>query len=122
LKDAKRELTDYTRDLMDKYPTVPEAVKKAILRNPRGYVNESTQDVETAKLDILEYVEGLAAEFEANQAPVQKGFPVAATNMPATEAATTGINEVSKILDKPVEDVTEDEHKALEEYRKRLKK
>ncbi len=122
MKDAKRKLTDYTSDLMGKYPTIPEAVKKAILKNPRGYINEDTQDIETAKLDILEYVESLAAETEIAQAPVQKGFPVATTNLPAAESATAGINEVSKLLEKPVDEMTPEEHQVLEEYRKRLKK
>jgi hypothetical protein len=119
LKDAKRELIDHTRDLLDKYPTIPEAVKKAILRNPRGYVNETTTDLETAKLDIAEYVETIAAE---TQPPaVQKGFPVAATNLPSTESSKANPNEVQKILDKPIDEWTKEEEATVGEFSKKSK-
>jgi hypothetical protein len=120
LKDAKRELNDYTRDLLGQYPTVPELVKKAMLKNVRGFVNENTADVETAKIDILEYVEALAAE--TTPAPVQKGFPVAATNLPTTESSTANSNEVNKILNKPVDEWSKEEEAALGEFAKRTQK
>lgn len=117
LKDAKRELTDYSRDLLEQYPTIPELVKKAILKNVKGFVNENTSDVETAKLDIAEYVESLAADVP--QAPeAQKGFPIASTNQPVAESSTANLNEVNKILDKPVDELTDEEAKAIEDYKK----
>ena len=119
LKDAKRELSDYTRDLLGQYPTVPELVKKAILKNVRGFVNEATSDVETAKVDILEYVESLAAE--AGAVPQPKGFPIATTNLPTAESSTANLNEVNKILDKPVDELSEEELKTLGDYHKKSK-
>lgn len=120
LKDAKRELNDYTRDLLGQYPTVPELVKKAMLKNVRGFVNENTADVETAKIDILEYVEALAAE--TIPAPVAKGFPVAATNLPTTESSTANSDEVNKILNKPVDEWSKEEEAKLGEFAKRTQK
>jgi hypothetical protein len=122
LKDAKRELTDYTRDLLDQqsYSTVPEIVKKAILKNVRGFVNENTSDVETAKVDILEYVEALAAETQPQ--PVQKGFPVATTNLPSTETSTVNSNEVNKILNKPIDEWTDEEAAAVGDHAKKTLK
>lgn len=120
LKDTKRELNDYTRDLLGQYPTVPELVKKAMLKNVRGFVNENTADVETAKIDILEYVEALAAE--ATPAPVQKGFPVATTNLPNTESSTANTNEVQKILNKPVDEWSKEDDATVGEYAKRTQK
>jgi len=115
LKDAKRELTDYTRDELDKFPAIPAVVKKAILSNVRGWVNEDTSDVETAKLDILERIEAIAAEIEVP--PAKKGFPVATTNLPSTESSKANPNEVQKILDKPIDEWTKEEEATVDEFK-----
>jgi len=116
LKDAKRELTDYTRGLLDQpqYATVHPSVKKAILANVRGWVKESTTDVETAKIDISEAIDGLIEE--ATGQP--QTFPVSQTN---TGIASPGTKpaEVARIINQPVDEITDDEAKSLKNYRQR---
>ncbi len=116
IKQAKQELTDFTREQLDSYPTVPEQVKKAILKNVRGFVNEDTTDLETAKVDILAYIESLVDE-----QPVQKGFPVATTNVPVAPAINNSA-VVDKIQAKAVTEWTDEETATVEEYLKNLKK
>jgi hypothetical protein len=124
IKQARQELTDYAREALDQYPNLHPQVKKAILKNARGFVNETTTDVETAKLDLQEYIESIAeeavAEPQAEQAPEpSKGFKVANTNVPSTEPSGVKLAEIQNILAKPVDSWTADEEAAVEEYRKR---
>lgn len=120
MQQAKRELTDYARELLDQYPQIPDPVKKAILKNPRGYVQETTTDVENAKLDLAEYVETLVESEVAPAAPA-KAFPVAATNATGTQTAARPA-DVARILAKPVEDWTKEEEQIVAEYQQSAKK
>jgi hypothetical protein len=126
IKQAKQELTDYARELLDDHPNLHPQVKKAILSNARGFVNETTTDVETAKLDLQDYVDSIAEEAVTGPQPVlepSKGFQVAKTNVPSTEPAGVKAAEIDSILGKPLDTWTDDEVAAVEEYRKRnLKK
>lgn len=125
LKDAKRELTDYARDAVDQYPALNPQVKKAILKNARGFVNETTTDIEQAKVDLLEYIEEIAAEVEGQQpqTPAQaKGFPVAATNVPTTQNTGARPADIQKILNKSVDSWTDEEVAAVEAYANRSSK
>jgi hypothetical protein len=119
IKQAKQELTDFTREQLDNYPTVPEQVKKAILKNVRGFVNEDTTDTETAKADILDYIESLVDE--AAPTVQAKGFPVAVTNVPVAPAVNNSA-VVDKIQQKPITEWTEEDTATVEEYLKNLKK
>lgn len=116
LKQAKQELTSYARDLIGNYPSIPKSVQKAVLANVRGFVKESTQDVETAKLDLQEYIESIIEEF-APQDPPPANFPVAGTN--ATTGAKSGATpeKIQKILNKAPEEWTDDDMKVIEEYK-----
>lgn len=122
LKDAKRELTDYARDVLEQYPTLNPQVKKAILRNARGFVNETTTDLETAKVDLLEQIEEFAQEVAAEQAVAPKGHQVASTNVPTTQNTGAKPSDIQKILDKPVTDWTNEEEAAVEAYAQRSQK
>lgn len=124
LKQAKQELTDYAREKLSNLDTIPEVVKKAILKNVRGFVNETTTDINTAKLDIDEYIEGLAEESANNKQPEvpTKEFPVATTNVPATETSGANSAEVEKILNKPVDEMSPAELKVASDFRAKIKK
>lgn len=119
LQQAKRELTDYAREVLDEFPQIPDAVKKAILKNPRGYVQESTTDIENAKLDLREYVESLSEA--GNVAPTAKTFPVAATNTTGTQTAVRPA-EVQKILNKPMDEWTKEEEQIVAEFQANMPK
>ncbi len=119
IKVAKQELTDYTRTLLESYPNLHPVLKKAILKNVRGFVQEATTDVESAKLDLQDYVESIAQEADA-AAPVTqtpKNFQVATTNSSKTVQGTRPA-DVEKILAKPITDWTEKEADIVENYAK----
>lgn len=129
IKQAKQELTDYAREALGNYPNLHPQVKKAILKNARGFVNETTTDVETAKLDLQDYIEEIVADEAAAEPEAQetqnplKGFTVAKTNVPTTEPTGVKAEEVNAILAKPIDNWTDEEVATVEEYRKRnLKK
>lgn len=123
LKDAKRDLTDFARDTLadEKYASLNPQVKKAILSNARGFVKESTTDVETAKIDLLEWIESILEEDQASQPQAPKGFPVASTNAPTAEPAGTPA-EIAKIMEKSPLEMSDDEVKVLEGYQGTLEK
>lgn len=116
--EAKRELTDYARDTLEQFPSIPPAVKKAVLKNVRGFVNEDTSDVETAKIDILEYIEEIAAENQQQTESAPKGFPVAATNTPTSEPSIRPA-DIQEILSKPVDTWTAEEVELVSSYKKK---
>ena len=118
IKQAKQELTDYARQTLEEFPTLNPAVKKAILKNARGFVNETTTDVETAKLDLREYIEGILEGEAETQPTTPKTFPVAATNVAKTDVPGVRPAEIQKILEKPVDEWTEKETDAIDEYSK----
>lgn len=121
IKQAKQELTDYARTTLDLYPGLHPAVKKAILGNARGFVNESTTDVETAKLDLAEYIESIAEEAETQNPSIPKSIKVAATNVSKTDIQGMRPAEIQKILDKPLDSWTDEEATAVEQYSKSTK-
>lgn len=120
IKDAKRELKDFASDLLDKsYPNFPKAIRTAILKNSRGFVNESTADLETAKLDLQDYIESIAQEVQAEAPQPKAAFPVAATNSGVSKPGSNA--NVSKILQKPVDEWSEEEAATVEEHLKKSK-
>ncbi len=119
LKDAKRELTDFARETMDQYPHLNPQVKKAILANVRGFVHESTSDIETGKMDLLEYIEDVAAEVEAERVPTPtKSFKVASTNVPASQSQVRPA-DVEAILQKPIDSWTEEDAAIVDAFSKK---
>ena len=119
LKDAKRELTDYARETLDSFPNFSQPLKKAILKNARGFVNENTTDIETAKLDLLEYIESIAeGEAQDTATPTPKTFPIAATNVSKTDVQGTRPAEIARILEKPIDEWTDADTEAVDRYTK----
>lgn len=121
VKQATQELKDFTRTELEKYPNLHPSVKKAILTNPRGYVKEGTQDVENAKLDIQEYLEEVAEESEAQSTPAPKTFQVAKTNVAKTEVPGARPAEVQAIMQKPIDEWTDEDVKLVEDFTKNSK-
>lgn len=119
VKDAERELGDYAREILDEYQNVHPQVKKAILKNVRGFAKTSTTDVETAKLDLLEYIESIVEGEQTPATPV-KSFQVAQTNVAATEPSKARPAQISEIMQKPVDEMTDDEVKLVSDYKKSL--
>lgn len=118
IKVAKQELTDYAREALDNYPTLHPQVKKAILKNARGFVNETTTDVETAKVDLQEYIESIAEEASAQPEP-SKAFKVANTNVQTDSGKGANTGQIDAILNKPVNEWTDDDEATVAEYQKR---
>ena len=118
IKQAKYELTDFAKGELDEHPEIPEPVKKAILANVRGFVKETTTDVESAKLDIQEYIGSLIEQLPQ---PVPKAFPVANTK---AQEAVGGANpmDIQQILEKPIDEWSPDEAKLVKTYKKSLPK
>ena len=116
MKDAKYQLTDFAKGMLEGHPEVPEPVKKAILSNVRGFVKETTSDVESAKIDIQEYIDSLV-EGLPQQAIQPKQFPVASTT-PKETSSTANPKDVQAILEKPVDEWTEDEATIVDNYKK----
>ena len=119
IKVAKYELKDFAKEALDEHPEIPESVKKAILNNVRGFVKETTTDVETAKIDIQEYIDSCVEQGQVQ--PTPKAFPVASTTTKET-ASTARPLEVQAILDKPVDEWSDEEGKIVDQYKKTVPK
>lgn len=123
VKVAKQELTDYARETLrdERYSAIPSVVKKAIEKNVRGFVNETTTDVDTAKVDLLDYIEGILEEQIATDAaskpvaPAAQAFPIAAPNAAASEPTGTP-KQIAEIMKKSVEELTDADDKILSDY------
>lgn len=117
LKQAKQELTDFAREVTEQYPNMHPQVKKAILSNARGFVNESTTDIEQAKIDLVDYIESIVEEAADTQTtPDRKTIQVAKTNV-STVAPSATPAEVLRILNKPVDEWTEKESDQIDAYK-----
>ena len=114
IKQAKSELTSFARDLLGEHPEIPEAVRKAVLSNVRGFVKESTTNINSAKIDIQEWIEQLA-EGGSNQ-PIPKVIPVASTTTPISASGAIPM-DVQTILETPVDEWTEDQAKIVDKYK-----
>lgn len=115
IKQAKTELTTFASDLLDSHPEIPDAVVKAIKANVRGFVKENTTDVESAKIDLQEYIESLIE----NVGPVNKPkvIPVASTTPKESPSGANPV-EVQAILEKPLDEWTEEDAKTVDTYKK----
>lgn len=120
IKQAKSELTEFAKGILDEHSEIPDAVKKAITANVRGFVKETTTDVDTAKIDIQEYIDNLVEQMPV-QAQQPKNFPVAA---PKAQDESSGTNplEVQQVLEKPVDEWSDDEAKLVAQYKKTMPK
>lgn len=116
LHQAETQLKEGAREILSQYPQIPKPIANAILRNPRGYVQPGTSDVETALLDISDYVAGIAEEFGEGGTSEPKSFPVAGTNVSAVPEEETTPAEIAALMKKPPEEWTDEELKLAEEW------
>ena len=118
-KVAMSELKEGASNILKNYPDIPESLKRAILRNPRGYIQAETQDVSTGLLDIEEYVESemelISADLPSSTPP-KKDVHVAGSNTPDANIGATPA-QIQAILSKPLDEWTSEEKKALQDYR-----
>ncbi len=118
-KVAMSELKSGAKEILKNYPDIPESQKRAILRNPRGYIKGTTQDVQTGLLDIEDYIESeleLISEQNPSPTPIKKDVQVAGSNTPDAKTGATPA-EIQAILDKPVDEWTKEDRKLLKDYR-----
>lgn len=117
VKQTKAELTSYAKEKLDASPSIPEAVKKAILANVRGFVKESTTDVDSAKIDIDEYIDSITEAAPVAPAPQQKVIPVVPTTQKESAPGVTPM-DVQKILETPIDEWTDEQAKVVDQYKK----
>lgn len=118
LHQAETQLKEGAREILSQYPQIPKYIANAILKNPRGYVQPGTSDIDTALLDISDYIAEIAGEFGEGEIPGQKPFPVAGTNVSAVPEEETTPAEIAALMKKPPEEWTDEEMKLAEEYQK----
>ena len=125
MKRAESDLRQGANEILERYPDLPPIVKKAILRNPRGYVKADDQSVPEGLLSIEEYCEQVMEEVEAggtpSSVPQPKQVPVAGSNEPGTTQIGSTPSEVDAILKKPVGEWSDDDMKIIDEYKKKNK-
>ena len=105
---ANKELAvkDKVRDLFesDEYKDLPAAIKKAIIRNPLGFVNRSSETLEDAVADIQDYLDeeldngSKGSPAPAAPAPVEETHqvPPAGGSGPASPNAAADIDIAGK--------------------------
>ena len=117
VKQAEYELKEGVKEVLENYPNLPKALSNAILKNPRGYVNPATTDVQNALLDIQDYLEGIYPEFAKEMPSVApKNVPVAGTNK--VVGASTQNVDIRELLETPVEEWTPEQEKAFEAHKR----
>jgi len=125
MKRAESDLRQGANEILERYPDLPPIVKKAILRNPRGYVKADDQSVPEGLLSIEEYCEQVMEEVEAggtsSSVSQPKQVPVAGSNEPGTTQIGSTPSEVDAILKKPVGEWSDDDMKIIDEYKKKNK-
>lgn len=119
-KQATNELRDGAKLILSRYPQIPKYVAEAILKNPRGYVGEETKDVDTGLMDIADYVESIAGNFQ-DPTPQPKTVPVIGNNAVSDQGAREDL-EIAKIKEIPPEEWTDEQAKAVSDYTKKLRK
>jgi hypothetical protein len=89
-QNAEFQLKSGVKEILEKYPNTPEAVVKAIISNPRGFVKPETETVDEGLWDIEDYLASLSENPVSSpkvEAPTGKEFPVAKVN-PVTPASS----------------------------------
>lgn len=128
LKVATNDLRSGARKILKNYPHVPKSVRTAILRNPRGFVNPETEDVETGLIDIEDYVASIAQQFGGSETDVTPGQQpgsqqvpsqkkqvnvVGTNNQAAPEGGTTPA-EIAEIMARPADTWSKEDKAKLE--------
>lgn len=113
VKIAEYEIKEGINDILSRYPNFPKQIASAIRRNPRGYVQPTTQDVPNALLDIEDYIASVAEEF--NQPEPPKNVRIADTNADVQNKGTSDV-EIAEILSIPPEDWTPEQEAVIRKH------
>ena len=92
---AESMLKDAAKDLLEQYPDFPKNVAKAILKNPRGFVQTTTTSVDDAVIDLEEYIAGVWEEHLASGG----GSSSPAAPQPTVAAPNAGVSSVVNGID-----------------------
>jgi len=131
IDNAKSQVTDFAKGYLEQFPSFPSVVKKAILKNVRGFINEETTDPETAKEDVRQYIDDVWAEQEASQAPANLPGQVTPATVPVVSPTNIGNapgseavkpKDIQEILGKPLTEWTDEDTAKVESYSQTLKK
>lgn len=75
LYKAENQLKLEATEILDRYPKIPKGLRNAIIKNPRGFINSTTQTVEDAILDLEEYIANANEEVEVGETPTVPNDP-----------------------------------------------
>lgn len=123
LKLAEYQLKEGVQEILDAYPQLDKATVNAIKRNPRGFVNPGTMDIQNALLDIADYVEEYVTNegFTSNNTPQPRTVPIMGNNAPAQEDNVDA--EVQRLVNEvPPEDWTPEEAALVSKAAKNIKR
>ena len=102
LKQAEYEMKEGLEGVFSEYPNLPENVKKAVQRNPRGFVQPGTVYVTDAIDDIRDYLDEISQSMGDAQASTPTGqpkrFPIAPTNSSSTGTGNPETEELMGVL------------------------
>lgn len=119
VKQAESELKQGVTEMLTRYPNLPKNVAQALIRNPRGFVQPTTADVQNALVDIEEYIEDIYGEFTPQTpSPTPPSIKVMGGNQLNQSGSDV---EIQALLKKPPESLTDAEMKILTDYAKRNK-
>lgn len=118
LKTAEFEIKEGVKDILDQYPNLPKYVQKAIIKNPRGFVQPTTTDVQNALLDIQDYIEDIYPEFAQTQttSPSPKNVPIMGNNRVLNESSRD--MDIQQILKIPPEEWTPEQAQIVDRFNK----
>lgn len=78
---AETQLKEGVRELLKDYPQLPDGVKKAIEKNPKGWVSNEAQNVNDGLEDIEAFLlENYGVSAAGTETPQTKQFPATQTN------------------------------------------
>lgn len=108
---AEYQLKDGVRDILEQFgEDVPQAVKSAVLRNPRGFISLDAKDVSSALLEIESYLSEVVDSEQAPTATQARGLqgkfvapnattPATKSNGVKTDIGSMSEDELAEALD-----------------------
>jgi len=102
VKNAEYEIKEGLTDIFKEYNNIPEYIKTAIQKNPRGFVKQGTVYVSDAMDDIRDYLDEISQSLgeTPGSTPTSqpKRFPVAPTNANGESTSNSKIEKLVGIL------------------------
>lgn len=103
---AKTELQRETKSILKDFDNIPKAIKRQIVANPRGWINESTSTVDDAVIDIQELAAKLEDDFvtrnkSSNANP--SGNPQITVAAPNASISSSGKSDLASLSSKDLD-------------------